>query len=154
MLVQPLIIEEIVQQGITSLITHADLTETIANTDQTLTVKAIPEGQVVSKVAYQLIVPFEDESDVALNDTDFAVGDTSGVGTLLAAQQVNLNGTEIKTAHDNTGKSFPAANTLEVTFGSMAAKSLVNIDKGELLLFVWFTDAKGMADKAATTVVA
>ena len=154
MLVQPLVLEEITQQAKTSLITHVDLTETIANTDQTLTVFALLEGQVVTRVAYQLIVPFEDVSDAALNDTDFAIGDTSGVATLLSAQQVNLNGTEIKTAHNNTGKSFPAANTLEVTFGSMAAKSLVNIDKGELLLFVWFVDAKGMADKAATTVVA
>jgi hypothetical protein len=58
-----------------SVVTHTDLTESDADTDQTITLLSVVAGDVVQKAAYKLVTAFEDESDAAFNDTNVSVGD-------------------------------------------------------------------------------
>lgn len=116
-------------------ITHEDLTEATANTAQAIDLVGAEAGDVVLASTFQLPTAFEDASDAAFNDVTLSLGDGASATALMAAKQVNVNGTEILTASDTTGKAYPAADTLKATFGSMSAKSLEDIDTGEVYIF-------------------
>lgn len=117
-------------------ITPADLTETTADTDQTLTV-AVADGDLVAVVAAKLVTPFEDASDADLDDTQVTVGDGGDADRFLTATQVNANGTEIDYKEGAvSGYAYNAADTVDILVESMSGKSLSNIDTGELKLYV------------------
>lgn len=136
----PLTQEQQVATGYDTLIkiTHADLTETATATAQVISLKAVDIYEEAQRVGFYLVTPFEDISDAAFNDVAITIGDGGSANRLLTTKQVNLNGTEILAfAGTNTsGYVFLAADTIDITFGSMTAKSLVNIDNGELWVFV------------------
>lgn len=121
-------------------ITHEDLTETTANTAQTLQI-AVGDGDVFELLAARLVTPFEDASDAAFNTTALIVGLTGGDTDLfLASTELNANGTEIDyatgaVAQGPSGYAFNAADTVDFNFASMSAKSLSDLDTGELLVF-------------------
>jgi hypothetical protein len=52
-----------------AIVTHVDLTETTADTDQTIALLSVVAGDVVQKAAFQLVTAFSDASDAAFNDT-------------------------------------------------------------------------------------
>jgi hypothetical protein len=58
-----------------SVVTHTDLTESTADTDQTIALLSVVAGDVVQKAAYKLVTAFSDASDAAFNDTKVQVGD-------------------------------------------------------------------------------
>lgn len=120
---------------IKSTVYESDITQATANTAQTLDLFPILAGQIVVRVWFKLRVPFKNSADAAFNTTTMSLGDTSGVAALLAAQETNENGTEILCAVSSTAKAYPAADTARVTFNSMAAKSLVNLDTGIVDIF-------------------
>jgi hypothetical protein len=135
--------EERVSSGFTHRVelTHADLTETAANTAQTIAILTVAAGDMVRNCATKLVIPFEDASDNALNTTTLIVGDDGSTNRYLASQELNLNGTEIDAkAGVATGHVFTAANTIDAIFGSMAAKSLSDIDAGEVHIFLAITE--------------
>jgi hypothetical protein len=109
---------------------HEDLTETVAETAQTLTfpIKAKMSVEVIENV---VDVAFKDASDAAFNTTPLIIGDGGSTSRFLASQELNVNGTEVL-FKKGTGTSFPytSDDTVDLTFGSMAAKSLVDIDTG------------------------
>lgn len=127
------------------VLTHADLTETGADTDQTIPLLAVKAGTVVgSEVGYKLVIPFEDASDAALNTTKISVGETD-TDRFLTATEMNKNGTEVlykvtANAVDTLPFAFTADDTIDATVESMSAKSLVDIDVGEVHLYLHLFD--------------
>jgi hypothetical protein len=79
-----------------AIVTHVDLTESTADTDQTIALLSVVAGDVVQKAAFQLVTAFKDASDAAFNDTQVQVGDGNDTDEYIAATQVNENGTEVR----------------------------------------------------------
>ena len=112
---------------------HADLTETTANTAQSITLLSLAAGDVVHSGAYKLVTPFQDSADAAFNTT--AVTLNAAGSTLMSATETNVNGTEVfYKAHTataplavNTGTSTVAAS-----FAAMSAKNLAALNAGEV----------------------
>jgi hypothetical protein len=112
-----------------AIVTHVDLTETTADTDQTIALLSVVAGDVVQKAAFQLVTAFKDASDAAFNDTQVQVGDGNDTDEYIAATQVNENGTEVLfAANVNTVPfAYTAADTVDILVESMTAKSLSNL---------------------------
>jgi hypothetical protein len=120
-------------------ITHEDLTETTANTAQTIAIFTVAAGDYVADAAVAVTTKFEDASDNAFNATTVIVGDDGNDDRYIASQEVNANGSFVLygPAVNSTVKyAYLAANTVDIKFGSMAAKSLSDIDVGELDVFL------------------
>ena len=136
--------------GFTHLITvdHVDLTTTTAATAQTIDLLDLPVGTVVNKVAYKLVTAFEDASDSAYNDTDFSVGETGDVDEFIDETEVNKNGTEISYSAGFTftdaactlPRAYTSASKLTATFAGMTAKSLSDLDAGEIHVYASVTE--------------
>ena len=124
-----------------SVVTHTDLTESAADTDQTIALLSVAAGDVVEKAAYKLVTAFSDASDAAFNDTKVQVGDGSDTDEYIAATQVNENGTEVLfAANVNTVPfAYTAADTVDLLVESMTAKSLSNLDAGEIHIYLAVT---------------
>ena len=124
-----------------SVVTHTDLTESDADTDQTIALLSVVAGDVVQKAAYQLVTAFSDASDAAFNDTQVQVGDGNDTDEYIAATQVNENGTEVLfAANVNTVPfAYTAADTVDLLVESMTAKSLSNLDAGEIHIYLAVT---------------
>lgn len=142
MKVYNLSLEEQAASGYTKkvVITHEDLTETTANTSQKIEMFSVPAHTVVKSAAFRLITPFEDASDNALNTTTLVVGETD-VDRFIVSKELNVNGTEVlswATAQvtDTLPFAFVAADTIDAAFGSMADKSLSDIDVGEVHIYL------------------
>ena len=135
-------------------ITADDLTQTTTNTAQTLTTDIqFGIGTYVERVTEILPTPFQDVSDNAFNSDTMSVGDSvGGVATILAAIELNLNGTEIlnKTAVPSGTPStgFTAATFLTVTFNSMSGKALNDINKGLVNIGITAHSLKLLSDDA------
>ena len=119
-------------------ITHEDLTETTANTAQTIAIFTVSAGDVVNDAALAVTTPFEDASDNAFNTTTVQVGDGDDTDQYIASTEVNVNGTEVKymACAADAQLAYTATDTVDILVGSMAAKSLSNIDVGELDVFL------------------
>lgn len=120
------------------VIGHADLTVTTADADQTIELLAVEAGDFLEKAAFKLVTPFEDLSDAALNDTQVQIGDGGDTDRFVTATQVNDNGTEVyyKTCVPTVPYAYTSADTIDILVESMAAKSLSDIDAGELNVFL------------------
>lgn len=119
-------------------VTHADLTETTANTAQTIAILTVAARDYVSDAAFNLVTPFEDASDNAYNTTTIIVGDDGNDDRYIVSTELNVNGTEILAfgAASTARYAYVAANTVDAIFGSMADKSLSNIDVGAIDIFL------------------
>jgi hypothetical protein len=124
-----------------AIVTHVDLTESDADTDQTIALLSVVAGDVVEKAAYQLVTAFSDASDAAFNDTQVQVGDGNDTDEYIAATQVNENGTEVLfAANVNTVPfAYTAADTVDLLVESMTAKSLSDLDAGEIHIYLAVT---------------
>lgn len=123
------------------VITHADLTEATANTAQTIQMISVPAGAVVANAAYRLVTAFQDNDDNAFNSTTLIVGDGGDTDRFIVSKELNVDGTEVlywasSAATSSLPYSYAAADTIDAVFGSMAAKSLVNLDAGEVHIFL------------------
>lgn len=141
---------ERVSNGFTDLIklTHADLTEATANTAQTIEIANVRAGSVVKNAAVVLKTAFKDASDAAFNTTAITVGDDGDTDRLIASMELNENGTEVTYKVNpaaNLPYAFTASNTLDVVFGSMSAKSLSDIDTGEVWIFLEIYELANLA---------
>lgn len=127
------------------VIRASDLTETAANTSQTIALVTVPVGVQVLDAATYLVTPFRDTGDAAFNTTTMTVGDGGSANRYIASQQLNANGTWVRAAAavNTTARHVYAAatnNTINAVFGSMSGKSLVNINEGEVWIFVKLFD--------------
>ena len=121
-----------------AVVTHSDITESAADTDQTIALLSVAAGDVVEKAAYKLVTAFSDASDAALNDTKVQVGDGADTDRYIAATQVNVNGTEVLFAANanTTAYAYTAADTVDLLVESMTAKSLSELDAGEIHIYL------------------
>jgi hypothetical protein len=135
-----------------AVLTANDLTETAANTAQTFTV-AIPTEALMLKAEVRLKTAFKDASDAALNTTTLSLGDTSTATRYVNAAELNENGTEITApVFTNTAIGpYAASQNMIATVGSMAAKSLVNVDVGEVHILVQLVQPKIYSDLTPAT---
>ena len=124
-----------------AVVTHSDITESTADTDQTIALLSVAAGDVVEKAAYKLVTAFSDASDAALNDTKVQVGDGADTDRYIAATQVNVNGTEVLFAANanTTAYAYTAADTVDLLVESMTAKSLSDLDAGEIHIYLAVT---------------
>lgn len=140
MKVYPLNVNERAATGFTHRIniTHEDLTEATANTAQTIAIFTVAAGDVVNDAALAVTTAFEDASDNAFNTTTVIVGDGDDDDQYIASTEVNVNGSEVKykACAADAQLAYTAADTVDIIFGSMAAKSLSDIDTGELDVFL------------------
>lgn len=130
------------------IVDHTDLTETTANTAQVLTLRTVKKGTSVEACGIYLITPFQDASDAAFNSTAITIGETD-VDRFLTSTELNVNGTEIlskSTANsvDTLPWDFVAADTIDVTFNSMALKSLSDLDTGKVAIFLRVTEKQDL----------
>jgi hypothetical protein len=140
MLVRPLTTNERAETpGFTHVarITADDLTNATAAAAQTIDLASLQKNDIILRVAGYIRVPFQNTLDAAFNSDTVSIGDTSGVAALAAAGEANANGTFVNTLGTvlTGGKIYTAADTLRVTFNSMAGKALVNLNRGEYFVF-------------------
>jgi hypothetical protein len=123
------------------VVTHTDLTESDADTDQTIALLSVVAGDVVEKAAFKLVTAFEDASDAAFNDTNVSVGDGGDTDRFIASTEVNENGNEVDFAANanTTAYAYTEADTVDLLVESMTAKSLSNIDAGEIHIYLAVT---------------
>ena len=121
-----------------AVVTHSDITESTADTDQTIALLSVAAGDVVEKAAYKLVTAYSDASDAAFNDTKVQVGDGADTDRYIAATQVNVNGTEVLFAANanTTAYAYTAADTVDLLVESMTAKSLSELDAGEIHIYL------------------
>lgn len=117
-------------------LTHADLTD--ADTQQTIALLNVAAGDIVSACATKLVTPFEDTADTAVVLTTLIIGDDADTDRFLVSQELNLNGTEIdfKAGPPTTQHhAYNAANTIDAIIDVTAAKTCLQLDKGEIHIF-------------------
>lgn len=141
MTVYPLQLEERASTGFTHRIrlTHEDLTEAADNTSQTIAIFTVAARDYVSDAAFNLVVPFEDSADNAFNSTTIIVGDGGSTNRYIASAQINVNGSEILAGpgvNSSVRYAYTAADTIDIIFGSMTDKALVDINTGELDIYL------------------
>jgi hypothetical protein len=121
-----------------AVITSADLTETTADTAQNLTLFTTPASKcsVECKKAV-LVTAFEDASDAAFNTNALIVGDSGDTDRLLASQELNENGSTVeKKIGTGTKHVYTAATAIQANVDAMTAKSLSNVDTGEVHIYL------------------
>lgn len=118
-----------------AIVDHVDLTETTANTAQSITLLTLAAGDVVRAGAYKLVTPFQDTADSAFNTT--AVTLNAAGSALISATETNVNGTEVfYKAHTATVPlTATSSSTVAASFASMSAKSLSALNAGEVHFF-------------------
>lgn len=147
----PLALQEISSfSGFTHLaiVTADHLTQATANTVQTIQLGPLPIGIYVYKAEFRPVKAFRNSADAAFNSTTASLGDSAAVTTFITAKQLNANGTPIvlpQLMNTPTGP-YAAADYVAITFASMAAKSLVNINEGELHILIQLFHPKTLSD--------
>lgn len=141
MKLRPLSKEEMLKHvGATHLaiITYADLTETTADTAQNVALFTTPASYCSVELKKSVLVtPFKDASDAAFNTNALIVGDSGDTDRLLASQELNANGTEVlKKIGTGTKMVYTSATVINANIAAMAAKSLSNVDTGEVHLYL------------------
>lgn len=117
-----------------AIITADDLTQATANTAQTIDLCALKAGDIIARAIGVPVTPFRNTLDAAFNSDTVSFGDTGSATRHLAATEANVNGTFLRVI-GNTAFLYTTADTLRVTVNSMAAKSLVSINRGEYHIF-------------------
>jgi hypothetical protein len=121
------------------VIDHTDLTTSADNTAQDITLITLPANSVVKSAATYLKTPFELVGTTAYNSNTVIVGDSGDTARLIASQQINLNGTEVVAKAQDVTKvphAYVAATAVVAKFASMAAYDLLELDKGEIHIFL------------------
>lgn len=124
------------------VVTSADLTEVTANTAQSVALITLPANSLLVSAATFLKVPFADASDAAFNNNVLIVGDAGDTDRAIASQQVNLNGTEVlaKAQASTIPFAYETATVINANFAAMSAKSLSDLDAGEVHILLEVRD--------------
>ncbi len=139
MLNRPLATNEIADNGgftHVAVITANDLSNATAAAAQTITICSLKAGDIIGKVLWRAKTFFKNSADAAFNTTTMSIGNTAtGVTAHIAAIELNENGTEVKEGFSNTAVGpYTANDSLTATFNSMAAKNLLALDTGEVVI--------------------
>jgi hypothetical protein len=140
MLVRPLTTNERAEVGgftHIGIVTADDLTQTTAAAAQTFNLMPIAKGDVILRAMGIPVVPFQNTSDPAFNSDTVSLGDGGSATRYLAATEANANGA-FAPSLGSTAFLYSANDNLVLTVNSMAAKSLVNINRGEYWVLFTF----------------
>jgi len=150
MIVTPLRNHELGRKATQIAINHADLTELVNDTAQVFDILGLlPTRSIVDSVALDVPTGLEDISDAAFNDITVQAGDSGDPDATLPVTQIaENNGSTVYANHNNTGKSYSAADSFLITVTPAGGKALNDIDKGNILLLVNFHDAKEFGEAA------
>ena len=120
------------------VITHEDLTESTYNTAQDITLITLPAYSVVKSAATYLKTPFQKTGTAAYNNNVLIVGDAGNDDRFIASQQINVNGTEVlaQAQASTTPHAYEAATAVVANFASMAAYDLLELDAGEVHIYL------------------
>jgi hypothetical protein len=118
-----------------AIVDHTDLTETTANTAQSITLLSLAAGDVVRSGAYKLVTPFQDTADAAFDVTPVTLN--AAGSALISATETNVNGSEVlyKAHTATTPLTATSASTVAASFASEAGKSLSALNAGEVHFF-------------------
>ncbi|NBW11380.1 MAG: hypothetical protein EBR82_25440 [Caulobacteraceae bacterium] len=145
----PLTSQERLSGGYThrAILTSTDLTQSTANTAQAIALFTLKTGQVVLRAATRLVTTFENTADNAHNTTTLIVGDSGDDDRCIASQEMNQNGTSVAYKVNATTIPFVATSdtVVNATIGSMAAKSLTSLNKGEVHILFEIADLTKIA---------
>lgn len=145
-------------QNFVTYLQAGDFTETTANTAQVIELFDVIAGDMITGMASYLETPLADASDAAFNSCTLSLGDGADADRYLGAVETNVNGTEIIFAAttgttavdavtaDKVPYAYNAADTVDATIGSMASKSLSNIDTGKVWIVFGKANLKNIAD--------
>jgi hypothetical protein len=132
------------------IVTANDLTQATAAAAQVFNVCGVLAGDILYRAIGVPVVPFQNTLDAAFNADTVSFGDTGSAARHLAATEANANGTFLRVI-GNTAFLYTAADTLQVTVNSMAAKSLSNINRGEYHVFFCLTRSDKISSSIART---
>ena len=120
------------------VIDHTDLTTATDNTAQDITLITLPAYSVVLSAATYLKTPFQKTGTSAYNSNLLIVGDSGDTDRLIASQQLNVNGTEVlaKAQASTIPYAYEAATAIVANFASMASYDLLELDAGEVHIFL------------------
>ena len=120
------------------VITASDLSETADNTAQDITLITLPAYSVVKSAATYLKTPFQLVGTTAYNNNVLIVGDAGNDDRFIASQQINVNGTEVlaQAQASTTPYAYEAATAVVAKFASMASYDLLELDAGEIHIFL------------------
>jgi hypothetical protein len=120
------------------VIDHTDLTTAADNTAQDITLITLPAYSVVMRAATYLKTPFQKTGTSAYNSNLLIVGDSGDTDRLIASQQLNVNGTEVlaKAQASTIPFAYEAATAVVANFASMASYDLLELDAGEVHIFL------------------
>jgi hypothetical protein len=132
----PQITDEVAQQTYTHRFdfSYLDIPAGIAvNTAQVFLLPKVVAGDEVIELFVRLVTPFANSADAAFNSTTIDIGDDVSPTTYATAIQLNLNGTNVPNTHiADKNNVYTAAHQLQIRLNSMAAKSLSNLNQGQL----------------------
>lgn len=154
----PLTIEERAATGFTHRLDFdvSDIPAGIAtNTAYTFNTAPLPllkANMVVKRIQQFLSVPFQNTADNALNTTTLTLGDAGSATRWMNAVEQNANGSFVSETFPGAAENtkYTANSQIALTLGSMAAKSLSNLNAGKF--YVLF--AIDRADDPAKTKAA
>jgi hypothetical protein len=120
------------------VIDHTDLTTSADNTAQDITLITLPAYSVVKSAATYLKTPFQKTGTAAYNNNVLIVGDAGNDDRFIASQQINVNGTEVlaQAQASTTPHAYEAATAVVANFASMAAYDLLELDAGEVHIYL------------------
>jgi hypothetical protein len=133
-----------------AIVTANDLTQATAAAAQVFNLCGIKAGDIMYRAVGIPVVPFQNTLDAAFNADTVSLGDTGSAARHLAATEANANGTFLRVM-GNTAFLYTAADTLQLTVNSMAAKSLSNINRGEYHAFFCLTRTDDVSRAIART---
>jgi hypothetical protein len=125
-----------------AVIDHTDLTTAADNTAQTITLITLPADSIVKDAASHLVTSFQLTGTTAYNSNTVQVGVSGTTDQLIASQQINTNGTPVTTRrfNSNTPVAYTASTPIIATFGSMASYDLLELNAGEVHIFLSVVD--------------
>lgn len=124
------------------VLTHNALTQSADNTSQTLTLLTLPADSIVKDVATHLVTPFQLTGTTAYNSNTIVVGVAGTTDAFIASQQINANGTpvNVRRFNSNTPLAYTASTPIIATVASMAAYDLLELNAGEIHIFLSVVD--------------
>jgi hypothetical protein len=124
------------------VITEASLTQGTDNTAQTLTLLTLPADSIIKDAAAHLVTPFQLTGTTAYNSNTIQVGVSGTLDQLIASQQINANGNPVTARRFNSSNpvAYTASTPIIATVASMASYDLLELNAGEIHIFLAVVD--------------
>lgn len=120
------------------------------NTSQVFLLPKVVAGDEVIELGIRLLQTFQNTADAAFNSVTIDIGDDVSPTTYATALTIGLTTPLVFTHVPDKNNVYTAAHQLQIRLNSMAAKSLSNLNKGQLWI-KWTIFRATSKDKALLT---